>query len=312
MRAVVTGSISFDYIMDFKGRYADRIMPDKIHQISLSLLVDKLSKHFGGTAGNIAYSLKLLGVDPNIVSVAGDDFAPYKEFFRKNDISTDNIKIIPKLATSSYFAITDIDNNQIGSFYLGATKKADTTSLRSVPAASLVILSPTEPAAMGKYVRESKSRKLTYLFDPAFQTGAMSVAQLRDGVTHAHIFIGNDYEIALAEKKLGWTHAQLLKNVPILITTLGAKGSVIEQKTERIVIRPCKLRKVLDPTGAGDAYRSGFVAGYLRGFDLLTCGQMGSLAATYVVEQYGTVNHHYTKKQFSDRFYLNYKRRLAL
>jgi adenosine kinase len=312
MRAFVTGSISFDYIMDFKGRYADRIMPDKIHEISLSLLVDTLSKHFGGTAGNIAYSLKLLGVDPIILSVAGNDFDPYKVFFKSHDIETDQIKIIPKLSTSSYFAITDLDNNQIGSFYLGASKQAKTTSLRGVPADSLVILSPTDPAAMVKYVRECKLRKLNYLYDPAFQTGVFSAAQLREGIRHAHIFIGNDYEIALAEKKLDCTHAELLKMVPIVITTLGAKGSVIEQGSERIVIAPAKIKKVADPTGAGDAYRSGFVAGYLRGFDLLTCGQMGSVASAYTVEQFGTVTHYYTKKQFTDRFFKNYKRRLAL
>jgi adenosine kinase len=139
-----------------------------------------------------------------------------------------------------------------------------------------------------------------------------SAAQLREGIAHAHIFIGNDYEITLAEKKLGCTHAQLLKMVPIVITTLGAKGSVIEQGSERIVISSAKIKKVADPTGAGDAYRSGFVSGYLRGFDLLTCGQMGSVAAAYTVEQNGTVTHHYTQKQFAGRFYKNYKRRVAL
>jgi adenosine kinase len=312
MRVIVTGTVGFDFILNYNGRFADRIMPDKIHNLSLSFFAEKLNKQFGGTAGNIAYSLKLLGMEPDLYSVAGEDFGPYATFLKARDISTSHVKIIPKLFTGLYFVTTDKNDNQIASFYAGAGMRAHDISVTKVPKSSFVVISSASVKSMMKFVAECKKNKLTYMFDPAFQIGDMSATQLKDGISHAAIFIGNDYEIALVEKKLKISHDQLRKMVPVLITTLGAKGSIIETKTERTVISPAKAKNLSDPTGAGDAYRSGFLAGYLRNFDLLTCGQMGSIAAVYTVEKYGTVTHAYTKKQFIDRFYANYKRRIAL
>lgn len=326
MQILVTGSLGYDYIMDFPGRFADRIMPEKIHKISLSFLVDKLTKNFGGTAGNIAYSLKLLGLDPLIVSPAGKDFDPYAVFLKKHNIDIKGIKIFLKEMTGSYFVVTDREDNQIGSFYSGATKFAKELHIfrQGDDSRTFAVLAPTEPEAMKKYVRECRENNIPYLYDPAFQIDSFTRGELRQGIEGSEIFIGNDYEISLVEQKLGIHHENLRNMVPILVTTLGSKGSVIETGKEKIIVKPAKPKKVVDPTGAGDAYRAGFLSGYVRFVssrlslkaasrlslvkteELTICGQMGSVAAVYTVETYGTVTHHYTYDQFKKRYNENY------
>lgn len=358
---IVTGSLGYDYIMDFPGRFADRIMPDKIHKLSLGFLVKTLNRSFGGTAGNIAFTLKLLGIEPYILSAAGNDFNAYAKHLDKYKLSREFIKIYKDIVTGSYFGITDQEDNQIGAFYEGAIKYNGRSSIEQIysssePQASqevslykdssrlrsnniiinFVLISPHQPQAMVKHVKECQKLKLPYLYDPAFQIDHFSKRELLNGIRGAQILIGNDYEIALIEKKLGVTHAELLKLTPIVVTTLGSKGSVIEHnptltlslsrgrnnsflplKLRRgeeglLKIKPARPKNTSDPTGAGDAYRAGFVAGYLRGFDLRTCGQMGSVAAVYTVEQYGTQTHHFTKKEYTARYEENFGWRLIL
>lgn len=313
-RVVVTGTLGFDYIMNLSERFADRIMPEKIHQISLSFLVNNLKKQFGGTAGNIAYTLKLLGIDPLIVAPAGKDFAPYKKFLKKHNVSTLGIREYAKEMMGSYFVITDIDDNQIGSFYGGATKYADKLSVTDVSEKSsvFVVLAPTDPTAMKKYVDECQKLRLPYLYDPAFQIGSFSADELRNGISGAQILIGNDYEISLMAKKLSISENKLLLSVPVAIVTLGAKGSTIYSKGHQYDIPTAKPKAIVDPTGAGDAYRGGFLAGYLRGVDLQACGQMGAVAAAYTVELYGTVTHKFTPSQFCRRYQRNFGQKLLL
>lgn len=313
MNVVVTGSLGFDYIMNFSGRLADRIMPDKIHKISLSPLVDRLSKQFGGTAGNIAYTLKLLGIEPLIVSSAGNDFGSYRKFLTKNNISTEGIFIEKNDTTGMYFVVTDRDDNQIGAFYKGAIKLASRLSLKPyLKRSQLAIIAPTESSAMVKYAIECTTLKIPYVFDPAFQIGDFAKEDLQKAVLHAQILIGNDYEISLMAKKLSLSENKLLSSVPIAIVTLGAKGSAIYSKGHRYDILTAKPKAIVDPTGAGDAYRGGFLAGYLRGLDLQTCGQMGAVAAAYTVELYGTVTHKFTTVQFEKRYKKNFGKRLFL
>ncbi len=313
MRVVVTGSLSYDFIMDFSGRFADRIMPDKIHKISFSPLVDTLNKQFGGTAVNIGYSLKLLGIEPIILTSAGNDFAPYKKFLRKHKISTQYIPEISSAVCGTYFIVTDKDDNQIGAYYKGALTHNRILSVSTIKEhIDFFVIAPDEPKAMKQYIAESKKRHIPYLYDPAFQIGDFTADELRDGISGAKILIGNDYEIALIEQKLYITHEKLIAMVPILITTLGSKGSIIETPKEAIHIKPAKPINTSDPTGAGDAYRAGFVAGYLRGYDLAVCGRMGSVAAVYTVEKYGTQTHHFTKKEFIKRYYENFGAKIIL
>ena len=329
MNVIVTGTLSFDYIMDFPGKFADRIMPDKIHKLSLSFLVETLNKQFGGTAGNIAYTLKLLGLEPSILASAGNDFSPYKTFLAKHKISTKYIKEHSDVPTSSYFVVTDKEDNQIGSFYIGAMKYAKELSPLSFPRkreSSFVVLAPTDPKAMKKYVKECRTLKLRYLYDPAFQIATFTPDELREGIEGAEILIGNDYEIALIEERVGISHEELRVMVPIVITTLGNKGSIIETRKESIHIKPAKPKNVSDPTGAGDAYRAGFLAGYLRAASsrpglergvvktdvLVVSGQMGSVASVYTVEKYGTQTHTFTKKEFCNRYEENFRTNIKL
>jgi len=308
MNVVVTGSLSFDYIMDFGGRFRDRIMPDKLHMLSLSFLADKMSKQYGGCATNIAYSLKLLGIDPTIVTAAGNDWSQYRKFLAKNKISTKYITAFPDEPCSSYHVITDRDDNQIGAFYVGASRYND--RLKIPKNADFVVIAPTDPKAMRVYVNQCQGTR--YLYDPAFQIGNFTPDELRVGISHAEILIGNDYEIALIQQKLEITHEELVIMCPILITTLGSKGSIIETRKEKIHCKLATPKNVSDPTGAGDAYRAGFLAGYLRKKDLQVCGQMGSVAAAYTVEKYGTQTHTYTKKEFIKRYFENFGKKIIL
>ena len=341
MQVIVTGSLGYDYIMDFPGRFADRIMPDKIHKLSLSFLVDKLTKQFGGTGANIAYTLKLLGVESLLLACAGEDFAEYKKHLERHGIVTTGITEHQRVTTSSYFVITDQDDNQIGSFYVGAMKYARDLSIAAVadsgnlsdsrnrtPPPHFVVIAPTDPAAMKKYVKECRSHKLSYFYDPAFQIATFTPVELKEGITGAALLIGNDYEISLIEDRLGVSHEELLAMTPVVITTLGAKGSIIETRKEAIHIKSAKPKNTSDPTGAGDAFRAGFLAGYLKAassrsalerglsgltaHELLVCGQMASVAAVYTVEKYGTQTHTFTKPEFIKRYKENYGSTITL
>jgi adenosine kinase len=301
--------------MDFAGRFADRIMPEALHKLSLSFLVDTLNKQFGGTAGNLAYTLNLLGEHPKIIAPVGNDFQLYMKFLKKKNIDTSGLVVYKDEKTSSYFGITDSDDNQIGSYYVGAMKYAKNHFLKPFyqdKKNTLAVLGPISPDAMVKYSKECNSLSLPYVYDPAFQIANLSKEDLKKGVSQAVILIGNDYEILLIQKQLGLTHKELLQFVPIVITTLGAKGSIIEKGNDRFEIRPALVSHASDPTGAGDAYRGGFLAGFVRGFDLQTCGQMGSVAAAYTVEVYGTMTHMYSIKQFCARYTENFGKNLVL
>ncbi len=336
MNVIVTGSLGYDYIMDFPGRFADRIMPDKIHKLSLSFLVEKLTKQFGGTGANIAYTLKLLGIEPLLLACAGSDFDEYNTHFVSHKISTKGITFHKEEKTSSYFVITDQDDNQIGSFYVGAMKYAKDLSILSsrakrsgVEGSRFVVIAPTDPKAMVTYVKECRSLNLPYLYDPAFQIATFAADELKEGIEGAALLIGNDYEIALMEDRLGISHEELLTMTPVVITTLGAKGSIIETTKEAIHVKPAKPKNTSDPTGAGDAYRAGFLAGYLRFVcsrgglalarpplmktqDLVICGRMGSVAAVYTVEKYGTQTHTFTKNEFCKRYEENFGSHISL
>ena len=310
---VVVGSLAFDFVMNFPGKFAEHIMPDKIHILNLSFLTDKLRKNFGGTAANISYNLALLGERPAILATAGKDFASHKKFLKKSAIETRYIKIYKSDFTSNYFAIVDKSDNQIGAFYSGVMKKANKLSLKKIKEpVDFMIISPTDPKAIIKLAVECQKSKIPYMFDPGMQLPILTKNQLLKGVKGAKILIGNDYEISSIQKKLGLSKRKLLSKVEILITTLAEKGSIIQIKQKSFKIKPAKPKNVSDPVGAGDAYRAGFMVGFLRDFDLRTCGQMGSITAVYTVEKCGTSTHRFTKKQFCDRYRHNFKKKLKL
>jgi len=312
---LVTGSLAFDHIMDFPGRFADHILPDKIHMLNVSFLVPKMCKSFGGTAGNIAYTLSLLGVKVAIFGTVGKDFSPYKKFLEKNKIDTALLKSNSTYLTSTAFGITDCHDNQIWGFYPGADLLSDRLSIYDVARRSInfAIIAPHNPKAMMKFAHEYQKLGVPYLFDPGMQLRWLTKNDLLAAFAGAKIIIGNDYEVGFMEKmtKMRNLHA-LSQKGKIIITTLGDKGSKISADGKITNIHPAQPKNTSDPSGAGDAYRSGFMAGYMRSFDMKTCGQMGSLAAVYTVEKYGTTTHYFTKKEFCARFEENFGEELKL
>ena len=304
----VTGSLAFDTIMDFPGKFSDHIMPDKIHQINLSFLVNKLSKQKGGTAGNIAYNLALLKIPVSIVGAAGSDFSEYGKFLQDAGVDISKIKVIQEESTSSAFIMTDKSDNQITAFYPGAMTQ---NSSLSIPVSDLVVISPNDPAAMIKFVKECQKKNIPYMLDPGMQLPALSPEDLKNMINGTTILIGNDYEIALLKERLSLSESDILSQVKILITTLGEKGSIIQSGSQTIEVNPAKPNEVVDPTGAGDAYRAGFLAGYMKGLDLSVCGQMGSVVACFAIEKYGTTSHKFSMEEFSERYKENFREELA-
>lgn len=292
----VTGSLAFDHIMDFPGKFSDHIMPDKIHQINLSFLVNTLKKQRGGTAGNIAYTLALLGQPVSILASVGKDFSEYAHFLQESGVDVSQIKIVSD-ATSSAFIMTDLADNQITAFYPGAMKENVKLSVDKI--ADFVIVSPNDPVAMKNFAKQCQDFHIPYMLDPGMQLPSLETDDLKKMLDRAAILTGNDYEIALI-------NSRLTVQVDILITTLGVKGSVIQNKDETIQIEPGKPTDVVDPTGAGDAYRAGFMAGYMKKLDLKICGRMGSVAACYAIEKYGTTNHRFSIEEFKQRYEENF------
>ncbi len=323
MMITVTGSLAFDYIMDFKGKFADNIMPDKIHKLNVSFLIDKLQKQRGGNSGNIAYSLALLQTPTFILSTAGNDFSEYSKFLESSGVDTSNIQILKDKPTATAFIMTDLSDNQISAFYPGAMSENINLTLNGIKT-DFVVLTPDTPEAMFKFAKECQSLNIPYMLDSGMQLPALESASLKEMISGATVLIVNDYEFNLLKEKSGFSEADLLKQVKILIITFGEKGSLIQtaglsdspsrsqSPPGRWEIEPAKPHEVVDPTGAGDAYRAGFLAGYIKGLDLKVCGQMGSIASCYAIEKYGTTNHRFTVQEFCQRYEENFGEELSL
>lgn len=311
---VVSGSIAIDRIMNFSGRYKDLIKSDKIHILSLSVFLEKLKNTHGGVGANISYSLALLGEKPTLIGSVGPDAKDYIQKLTKNGINTDYV-FFSQLPTASFNVITDIENNQIGGFYPGAMYDNKNSSFKLwKDKNAFFIISPDDPKLMERLVNECQKYKLKMLFDFGQQVSNSSDAFLKKGIISAEVVIANDYEMSVLSDKIKLTPKEIKKIVPICITTLGAKGSIIEGKKVKkpILIKAAKPKNASDPTGAGDAFRSGFIYGHIRNWDLQICGQIGSLAATYAVETFGTQEHLFTKKEFAKRYYENYNQILNI
>lgn len=313
MNIAVTGSLSFDYIFNYPGKFSDQILADKIHSINISFIVDKYEKRYGGTAGNISYNLSLLKTSPILIAAVGNDFRDYRRWLIKKEVNVDHVKIYSRANTALGFAMTDLADNQIWSYCYGALKNSAKISLKQIKRpVDMLIISANHLNAFKHFTDEAIELKMPYMYDFGMILTMLGKKDLLFGLEHADIVIANDYEVAMMLKKTNLTKKEILKKVKILITTLGEKGSVIETKNQSYRIRVAKPTKVIDPTGAGDAYRAGFMAGFVRNFDLKTCGQMGAVAAVYTVEKYGTTTHQFTMKEFCDRYKKNFKEKLVL
>lgn len=306
MRIVVTGSLAFDYIMNFPGHFKEHILPDKVHMLTVSFLVDSMKKLRGGTAGNIAWNLALLGEKPTIVASAGSDFAEYKTAVNPMGVDTSAITEVPNEFTASCFINTDQSNNQIVAFYPGAANHSRELKLDDLKLTKgdWVIISPTDPTSMARHTQECKRLGVPYIFDPGKQTPRLDKEQILSGLDGAQVLVGNDYEFSMMAKACGLTEQQLIASAPVTIITRGEEGSHIYEKRGQVkhVVPTAKPKAVVDPTGAGDAYLAGLAFGFKRGLPVELCGRIGALCATYTIEQKGCQEHRYSRAEFVQRF----------
>ncbi len=308
-QVIVTGSLAFDQIMVFPGSFKDHILPDKLHVINISFLVSEMRKQRGGCAANIAYTLALLGHDTRIVAAAGKDFADYADWLRGQGVDDGGVRIFDDEMTASCHITTDQDDNQITGFFVGAMRRAAELSLKkrmgSRPA--VCIVAPDDPEAMIRHCSEARDAGVPFLFDPSFQVTAMDGEQLAAAAVGASALVINDYEHAVFESKTGKKGEAIFDLVDMVIVTLGGEGSkILRSGREDIRIPPAEISSLVDPTGAGDAFRAGFVAGLMRGYDLEVCGRMGSVTSAYVVEENGTQSHGYGAADFERRYAENF------
>jgi len=310
---LVTGSLAFDYIMDFPGNFTDHINPEFAHKINVSFLINKLKKERGGTAGNIAYTLALLNTSSSILGTVGEDFEQYSNFLSQKKINISNIKVIKNEFSAQAYIMTDKKHDQIIAFYPGAMNYSHTLTPRVKKIKpDFLLITPSDSKGMIDLVIQCKKLHIPYMYDPSHRITVLSDEEILQGISGAKIFVGNDYEYEMIKKRLKFLDKDFLKHAEIVIITKGAEGSEIYTKDQHISIPTIQTKEVLDPTGAGDAYRAGFMAGYTRGFTLKTCGQMGTVAATYTIEKYGTQNHTFTISQFKTRYRKAFKEVIEL
>ena len=311
MKLIVTGSIAFDYLMQFPGKFTEHILPEHLERVSLSFLVDTMDKRRGGCAPNIAYTLALLGERPYLVATAGQDFREYDEWLQAAGVDTSHVYLVPDKFTASFFCSTDTENNQIASFYIGAMANASELSLRTIPQPGLVIISPNDPGAMVQYAEECRAINVPFIFDPGQQCARLSGDELRDGIRGARVVICNDYEFELIRQKSGLGEDAIVDGGGTLIITRGEKGCSVYEKGEggsgkgevsRVDVNAITPHRIVDPTGVGDAFRGGLMKGMAAGKSFQECAQVGTVAATYALEHLGGQSHAYTIKEFSDRY----------
>ena len=306
MPIAVTGSIATDNLMHFPGRFAELILPDQLHKISLSFLVDDLTVRGGGTGANIAVALGRLGLGPVLIGAAGHDFADYRSFLSRQGVDCDSIHTSETAHTARFVCTTDDDQNQIASFYTGAMAEAGLTEL--APAADrvggfdLVLIAADDPAAMVKHTEECRQRGYKFAADPSQQMARMPGEDIRKLVDGATYLFTNEYEKSLLEEKTGWDDAEVLKRVTTRVTTLGEGGVRIESEdTESLHVPVVPARKVADPTGGGDAFRGGFLAASSWGLSPERSAQVGAAVATLVLEVEGAQEYEIVADEFVAR-----------
>ncbi len=304
MTIIVTGSVAFDYLLTFPGRFREQILPEHLHKLSVSFLVDTKQSFWGGTGPNIAYSLALLGNRPKLLAAAGKDFGEFREWLEAQGVDTSAMGIFPDEWTATFNVITDLDHNQIASFHTGAMARARELSLRQLAGEQidLVIISPNDPEAMHKYAQECRELAIPFVYDPSQQLARLDGTTLLESMAGARVLTVNEYEYEMVRQKSGLDEAALLELVDAVVVTLGAQGSKVIRRGFEMFIPAASTAHVVEPTGVGDAYRAGLLTGLVRGYPWEVTCRLASLAATYVIEQQGTMSHRYNLPSFIARY----------
>lgn len=299
MQIFVSGSLAYDRIMDFPGKFEDHILPEKIHILNVCFVVEGLKEKFGGTAGNIAYNLALLGESPVILSTAGNDFDLYEAWLSKHGLSMSGIRLIEDELTAGAYITTDMGGNQITGFNPGSMKYPSLQQFEGVnPQETLAVVAAGNVEDMAAYSQSYKKLEIPYIFDPGQQISVLSGEQLIAMITGSELLISNDYELEMIIQETGLDRGELLERTKAIISTFGGKGSLLRTQQEEVEIPAAEALQVLDPTGAGDAYRAGLIKGLVMGKELADAARMGSTCASYAVERYGTQEHSFTDEGF--------------
>jgi adenosine kinase len=293
VKIAVTGSIATDHLMSFEGRFADSLLPEALAKISVSFLVDDLEVRRGGVGANIAFGMGCLGLTPILVGAVGEDFEPYRSWLDRHGVDTGSVRVSELKHTARFVCTTDRDQAQIASFYAGAMSEAREIELGPIAdrvgGLDLVLIGANDPAAMARHTVECRERGIPFVADPSQQVAWLSGEDIQNLVDGAAYLFTNEYEAAVVEKKTGWSTADIAARVDVRITTLGAEGARIEARGQEPVHIPvARVERVVEPTGVGDAFRAGFLAGRSWGLGLERSAQVGSVLAAHVVETLGT------------------------
>ncbi|OPC83233.1 carbohydrate kinase family protein [Embleya scabrispora] len=306
MRIAVTGSIATDHLMTFPGRFADQLVSDKLHVVSLSFLVDKLDIRRGGVAPNICFGMGCLGLSPILVGAAGADFVDYRSWLDRHQVDTESVHISQTHHTARFVCTTDEEHNQIASFYTGAMSEAREIELRPVAdrvgGLDLVVIGANDPEAMLRHSEECRERGYPFAADPSQQLARMDGEDIRRLIEGAAYLLTNEYESALIVQKTGWSEADILKKVGVRVTTLGPGGARVERAGEDPIVVTCPAEEAkVDPTGVGDAFRAGFLSAISWGLSLERAAQVGNMLATLVIETVGTQEYSLRRGSFLSR-----------
>ena len=302
MKSLITGSMAYDTIMVFEDQFKNHILPDQTHILNVAFLVPGMTRHLGGCAGNIAYTLKLLGGDPVIMATVGEDFDPYAKYLAQKGLNSDHITVVPDTFTAQAFITTDIDNNQIIAFHPGAMNFAHQNKIGDAKDIQLGIVGPDGRDAMIEHSEQFKALGIPFIFDPGQGLPMFDGKDCMKFLDEATYAVVNDYESEMLLDKTGLSLEELSNKVEALVVTRGGKGSEVYVNGEKITVPCAPVSDVVDPTGCGDAYRGGLMYGLTKGLDWKTSAQIASLCGAIKIEQTGTQNHSFTPDEFTKRY----------
>ncbi|HEX9684270.1 MAG TPA: carbohydrate kinase family protein [Burkholderiales bacterium] len=302
MPTLICGSIAYDTIMVFGDRFKNHILPEQLHILNVAFLVPDMRREFGGCAGNIAYTLKLLGGEPLIMATVGDDYQPYDYRLQKLHLTQQHIRKIPNTFTAQAFITTDLDDNQITAFHPGAMNYSHENHVHEAQGVELGIIAPDGREGMLQHAREFHDAGVPFLFDPGQGLPMFNRAELTGFVNQASYVAVNDYEGQLLQERTGTKLEELARKVKALVVTLGARGSIVMTGGRSIEIPPVTAERVVDPTGCGDAYRAGLLHGIAAGLDWPVTGRLASLLGSIKIAQRGGQNHRFTRNEIEQRY----------